>query len=216
MIARGHFRRFSDRPPGERGHGSADPAGRSIVRSLSVRCGVLVVMLSTGNRAGRRSRSRRLGLASTPTMASTPMTTTSPSKLIFDRLSVPFLVLSFVLCGTIGGVRDKLHAPRAGVQPLLRAVRAVPARHGDGLAGRHDRDAVRRAGSWSGCRARCSSRSSTSGRPRSRNGLRVWIVYRVSDAALLLAAVVHAPCVGAGDFDQLLGTRAMARRARRR
>src|SRR5262249_6059251 len=37
------------------------------------------------------------------------------------------------------------------------------------------------------------------------NGLRVWIVYRVSDAALLIAAVVMHHLSGEGDFDQLLG-----------
>src|SRR5829696_8242409 len=38
-----------------------------------------------------------------------------------------------------------------------------------------------------------------------RNGLRVWVVYRVSDAALLLAAVVLHHAHGGGDFDRLLG-----------
>ena len=39
-----------------------------------------------------------------------------------------------------------------------------------------------------------------------RNGLWVWVVYRVSDAALLLAAVVMHHLRGEGDFDKLLGT----------
>jgi NAD(P)H-quinone oxidoreductase subunit 5 len=38
-----------------------------------------------------------------------------------------------------------------------------------------------------------------------RNGFRVWIVYRASDAALLLAAVVLHHLKGNGDFDQVLG-----------
>src|SRR5438132_537954 len=38
-----------------------------------------------------------------------------------------------------------------------------------------------------------------------RNGLWVWTVYRVSDAALLLAAVVMHHLRGEGDFDKLLG-----------
>jgi NADH-quinone oxidoreductase subunit L len=38
-----------------------------------------------------------------------------------------------------------------------------------------------------------------------RNGLRVWTVYRVSDAALLMAAVVLHHLRGEGDFDALLG-----------
>jgi NAD(P)H-quinone oxidoreductase subunit 5 len=39
-----------------------------------------------------------------------------------------------------------------------------------------------------------------------RNALWVWSVYRVSDAALLLAAVVMHHLRGEGDFDQLLGS----------
>ncbi len=38
-----------------------------------------------------------------------------------------------------------------------------------------------------------------------RNGLRVWTVYRISDAALLLAAVVLHHLKGQGDFDKFLG-----------
>jgi NAD(P)H-quinone oxidoreductase subunit 5 len=39
-----------------------------------------------------------------------------------------------------------------------------------------------------------------------RNGLWVWVVYRFSDAALLLAAVAMHHLRGEGDFDQILGT----------
>ena len=67
-------------------------------------------------------------------------------KFVFDRLSVPFVILSFLLCGTIGGVRQQLPAPRAGLQPVLRALRPVRPGHGAHVAGRHDRDAVRRLG----------------------------------------------------------------------
>jgi NAD(P)H-quinone oxidoreductase subunit 5 len=38
-----------------------------------------------------------------------------------------------------------------------------------------------------------------------RNGFRIWINYRVADAALLLAAVVLHHLAGSGDFDRLLG-----------
>jgi NAD(P)H-quinone oxidoreductase subunit 5 len=38
-----------------------------------------------------------------------------------------------------------------------------------------------------------------------RNGLRVWIVYRVCDAALMLAAVLFHELQGGGDFDRLVG-----------
>src|SRR6185369_12413653 len=39
-----------------------------------------------------------------------------------------------------------------------------------------------------------------------RNGFSIWVVYRVSDAALLLAAVALHHVTGEGDFDRLLGT----------
>jgi NAD(P)H-quinone oxidoreductase subunit 5 len=38
-----------------------------------------------------------------------------------------------------------------------------------------------------------------------RNGLRVWVVYRVSDAALLVAAVVTHRLAGSGDFARMFG-----------
>jgi NAD(P)H-quinone oxidoreductase subunit 5 len=41
-----------------------------------------------------------------------------------------------------------------------------------------------------------------------RNGLRVWIVYRVCDAALMLAAILMHEINGAGDFDHLVGSQA--------
>jgi NADH:ubiquinone oxidoreductase subunit 5 (subunit L)/multisubunit Na+/H+ antiporter MnhA subunit len=41
-----------------------------------------------------------------------------------------------------------------------------------------------------------------------RNGLRVWIVYRVGDAALMLAAILMHEINGAGDFDRLTGSQA--------
>ncbi|MBL9130128.1 MAG: hypothetical protein JNG86_02950, partial [Verrucomicrobiaceae bacterium] len=41
-----------------------------------------------------------------------------------------------------------------------------------------------------------------------RNGLRVWIVYRLCDVALLLAAILMHELNGAGDFDHLVGDKA--------
>jgi NADH-quinone oxidoreductase subunit L len=41
-----------------------------------------------------------------------------------------------------------------------------------------------------------------------RNGLRVWIVYRFCDVALLLAAILMHEINGAGDFDHLVGDKA--------
>lgn len=41
-----------------------------------------------------------------------------------------------------------------------------------------------------------------------RNGLRVWIIYRTCDVALLLAAILMHEVNGAGDFDHLVGEQA--------
>jgi NADH:ubiquinone oxidoreductase subunit 5 (subunit L)/multisubunit Na+/H+ antiporter MnhA subunit len=41
-----------------------------------------------------------------------------------------------------------------------------------------------------------------------RNGLRVWIIYRLCDVALLLAAILMHEVNGAGDFDHLVGSQA--------
>ena len=67
-------------------------------------------------------------------------------KFVFDRLSVPFAILSFVLSGTIGAFASKYMHRERGLQPLLRALRDLRAGHGGDLAGRHDRDPVRRLG----------------------------------------------------------------------
>jgi NAD(P)H-quinone oxidoreductase subunit 5 len=41
-----------------------------------------------------------------------------------------------------------------------------------------------------------------------RNGLRVWVVYRICDVALMLAAILMHEINGAGDFDRLVGDKA--------
>jgi NADH-quinone oxidoreductase subunit L len=125
-------------------------------------------------------------------------------KLVFDRLSVPFVILSFVLCGTIGSFAVKyMHRERgynrfftlyalfvlgmvltsvAGtIETLFTGWEMVGLSSALLVAFFHERPAP------------------------VRNGLRVWIVYRASDAALLLAAVVLHHLNGEGDFDKLLG-----------
>lgn len=125
-------------------------------------------------------------------------------KFVFDRLSVPFVILSFVLCGTIGAFANKyMHRERgfnrffvlyaffvlgmvvtslAGtIETLFTGWELVGLSSAMLVAFYHERpDPV-------------------------RNGLRVWAVYRVSDAALLIASVVLHHLHGGGDFDKLLG-----------
>ena len=125
-------------------------------------------------------------------------------KLVFDRLSVPFVILSFVLCGTIGAFAVRyMHRERgfsrffslyslfvlgmtvtslAGtVETLFAGWELVGLSSALLVAFYHDRP--------SPC----------------RNGLRVWIVYRVSDAALLVASIMLHHLKGHGDFSLFLG-----------
>ena len=125
-------------------------------------------------------------------------------KLEFDRLNVPFVVLTFVLCGTISAFATRyMHRERGYVrffvlfalfqlgmvltslactiETLFFGWELVGLSSALLVAFFHERPAP------------------------VRNGLRVWIVYRVSDAALLLASVVVHHLVGNGDFDSFLG-----------
>lgn len=125
-------------------------------------------------------------------------------KLLFDTLSLPFLLLSFVLCGTVGAFTSRyLHrepgfnrfyvlyalfmlgmviASLAGtIETLFTGWEMVGLSSALLVAFFHERPSP------------------------VRNGLRVWTVYRVSDAALLTAAVLLHHVRGQGDFDALLG-----------
>jgi NAD(P)H-quinone oxidoreductase subunit 5 len=125
-------------------------------------------------------------------------------RLVFDRLSVPFVILSFVLCGTIGAFANRyMHrepgfnrffvhyavflfgmvtASLAGtIETLFAGWELVGLSSALLIAFFHERPAP------------------------VRNGLRVWVIYRVSDAALLAAALLMHRMTGEGDFDQLMG-----------
>ena len=125
-------------------------------------------------------------------------------KLVFDRLSVPLVILSFLLCGTIGAFASRYMHRELGynrffvlyavfvlgmvltclagtIETLFTGWELVGLSSVLLVAFFHERPAP------------------------VENALRVWIVYRVSDAALLLAAIVMHHMQGEGDFDQLLG-----------
>ncbi len=125
-------------------------------------------------------------------------------KLVFDRLSVPFAILTFLLCGTIGAFTSRyLHrepgytrfyvcysffslgmiiSSLAGtIEMLFLGWELVGLSSAILVAFFHDRVAP------------------------VANGIRVWSVYRLADAAFLIAAVVMHHGTGAGDFDVLMG-----------
>lgn len=126
-------------------------------------------------------------------------------KLVFDRLSVPFVILSFVLCGTVGAFTNVYLHREPGYQRffLFYAVfllgMVVSSLGGTietlffgwelvGLSSAllvayfHERPAP------------------------VRNGQRVWSVYRIADAAFLIAAITLHHLTGGGDFEGLMGS----------
>lgn len=125
-------------------------------------------------------------------------------KFVFDRLSVPFAILSFVLSGTIGGFASRyLHRERGfnrffvfyslfllGMVITSLAGTIETLFTGWELVGLSSALLV----------VYYQDRPAPAG-----NGLWVWSIYRVSDAGLLLAAVALHHMRGEGDFDVLQG-----------
>src|SRR5262245_29239169 len=125
-------------------------------------------------------------------------------KFLFDRLSVPLAILSFALCGTIGAFASRYLHREPGFNRFF-ALYAVF------LAGMVTASL---AGTIETLFAGWELVGLSSAllvaffqeRPApARNGLRVWAVYRFSDAALLVAAVVMHHATKTGDFDRLFG-----------
>jgi NADH-quinone oxidoreductase subunit L len=126
-------------------------------------------------------------------------------KFVFDRLSVPFAIMSFVLCGVIGAFAFRyLHLEEgyfrfflfysifqlgmvisslAGtIETLFMGWELVGLSSALLIAFFHDRPAP------------------------VQNGLRVWSIYRVADAAFMIAALTLHQLSGSGDFEGLMGT----------
>ncbi|SFI37394.1 proton-conducting transporter transmembrane domain-containing protein [Planctomicrobium piriforme] len=126
-------------------------------------------------------------------------------KLVFDRLSVPFAILTFVLCEVIAAFgRNYLHR-ESGYQRFFllfslfqmgMILTAVAGTIETLFAG------------WElvGLSSALLVAFFQTRPGPVRNGLRVWMVYRVADAAFLLAAIALHHLTGEGDFDKLTGT----------
>ena len=125
-------------------------------------------------------------------------------KFVFDRLSVPFVILTFVLVGTIGAFASRYLHRDAGFRRffllyaffLLGMVVAS-------LAGTIETLFL----GWElvGLSSALLVAFFHERRAPVANGLRVWSVYRMADAAFLLAAVALHHLHGSGDFDGLMG-----------
>jgi NAD(P)H-quinone oxidoreductase subunit 5 len=128
-------------------------------------------------------------------------------KFVFDRLSVPLVVLTFLLCGTVGSSATRyMHRERGYNRFFTLFAVFVLGMVLACLAGTVETLFL----GWE--LVGLSSALLVAffqERPNPvRNGLWVWVVYRVSDAALLLAAVVMHHMVGEGDFARFLGDHA--------
>ena len=126
-------------------------------------------------------------------------------KLIFDRLSVPLAILSFVLAGTIGAFASQYMHREPGFNRffVLYAIFVL----GMVVASLAGTIETLFAG-WElvGLSSALLVAFYQERPAPPRNGLWIWSIYRVSDAALMLAAVVMHHLIGEGDFDRLLGS----------
>ncbi len=192
MVAALGLTTLAERPLTERATGRLVEA--TVVVGLLAAVGVLVLMLSSGARHvpiefGHWVQVPHFHLS---------------LKFVFDRLSVPFVILTFLLCGTIGAFANKYMHREPGFNRFfalfsLFVLGMIMA----SLAGTIETLFF----GWElvGLSSALLVAFFQERPAPVRNGLHVWSVYRVSDAALLIAAVVLHHLTGQGDFDKLMG-----------
>jgi NAD(P)H-quinone oxidoreductase subunit 5 len=125
-------------------------------------------------------------------------------KFVFDRLSVPFAILSYVLAGTIGAFASRyMHRERGYNRFFMLYALFMLGMVITALAGTIETLFT----GWElvGLSSALLVAFFQDRPSPARNGLWVWVIYRVSDAALLLAAVVMHQMPGKGDLETLLG-----------
>jgi NAD(P)H-quinone oxidoreductase subunit 5 len=125
-------------------------------------------------------------------------------KFVFDRLSVPFVILTYLLVGTIGAFASRYLHRDAGFRRfflffaffLFGMVLAT-------LAGTIETLFL----GWElvGLSSALLVAYFHERRSPVVNGQRVWSVYRLADASFLLAAIALHHLHGSGDFDVLMG-----------
>lgn len=128
-------------------------------------------------------------------------------EFIFDRLSIPFVILSYVLCGTISAFTSRyLHRDPGFHRFCVYFAFFILGMVVTSLAGTIE---VLFLG-WElvGLSSALLVAFFQLRRNPVRNGLRVWSVYRVADAAFLVAALALHHLTGEGDFIGLMGREA--------
>ncbi len=126
-------------------------------------------------------------------------------KLVFDRLSVPFVILSFVLSGTVGAFASKyMHQERGFNRFFTLYAIFVLGMVVTSLAGTIETLFT----GWElvGLSSALLVAFFQDRPAPARNAFWVWVIYRFSDAALILAAVAMHHLRGEGDFAKMLGT----------
>lgn len=125
-------------------------------------------------------------------------------KFVFDRLSVPFVILSYVLCGTVGAFATIYLHKEAGFRRFfLQYALFFLGMVVSSLAGTIETLFF----GWElvGLSSALLVAYFHQRPGPVRNGLRVWGTYRIADAAFLVAALTMHHLTGAGDFDGLMG-----------
>jgi NAD(P)H-quinone oxidoreductase subunit 5 len=125
-------------------------------------------------------------------------------KFVFDRLSVPFVILSYVLVGTVGAFANRyLHREPGYRRFFLLYAMFLLGMVTASLAGTIETLFL----GWElvGLSSALLVAFFHERRAPVVNGQRVWSVYRVADAAFLVAAVALHHARGGGDFAGLMG-----------
>jgi NADH:ubiquinone oxidoreductase subunit 5 (subunit L)/multisubunit Na+/H+ antiporter MnhA subunit len=126
-------------------------------------------------------------------------------KFVFDRLSIPFAILTYVLCGVVAAFTSRyLHRePGYGRFFVFYAIFQL-GMIVSSLAGTIETLFL----GWElvGLSSALLVAYFHERRNPVRNGLRVWSVYRFADAAFLIAALMLHHLTGEGDFEGLMGT----------
>lgn len=126
-------------------------------------------------------------------------------KFVFDRLSVPFTILVFVLCGVVGAfTRRYLHRESGYNRFFLCYAFFFAGMVISSLAGTIETLFF----GWElvGLSSALLIAYFHERENPVRNGARVWAVYRLADAAFLIAALALHKLTGAGDFSGLMGS----------
>jgi NADH-quinone oxidoreductase subunit L len=126
-------------------------------------------------------------------------------KFVFDRLSVPFAILSFVLCGTVGAFTSRyLHREPGYCRFFVFYAVFLLGMIVSSLAGTIE--TLFFGWEFVGLSSALLVAFFHERTNPVKNGQRVWVIYRIADAAFLIAALTLHHLTGAGDFDGLMGT----------